>query len=124
MSRTRIVKLAALATAVVLGVAVPYLTGSYVVSILTLGLIFALYAMSIDLMGGYGGLVTLGQGGILAAGSYGIGYVASRMGGGFGQQLLWALVATLVVSALFGVMFLPSWRASLMAFFSASMAAV
>ncbi|HSK95622.1 MAG TPA: branched-chain amino acid ABC transporter permease [Euzebyales bacterium] len=104
MSRTRIVKVGALVVAVAIGLAVPYVAGSYIVSILTLGLIYALYAMSIDLMGGYGGLVTLGQGGILAAGSYGVGYVAARMGGGFGQQLLWALLATLLISALFGIM--------------------
>jgi branched-chain amino acid transport system permease protein len=55
-------------------------------------------------MGGFGGLITLGQGGILAAGSYGVGYVASRLGGGVGQQLLWGLLATLVISALFGIM--------------------
>jgi branched-chain amino acid transport system permease protein len=105
MSRAHIGKLAALAGAVAIGIAVPYVvTSSYLVSILTLGLIYALYAMSIDLMGGYGGLVTLGQGGILAAGSYGVAYVASRLGGSIGQQLLWGLIATLVISAVFGVM--------------------
>lgn len=105
MSRSRIAKLTALAVAVTIGLAVPYTVGSsYLVSILTLGLIYALYAMSIDLMGGFSGLVTLGQGGILAAGSYGVAYVASRLGGGFGQQLLWGLIATLAISAMFGVM--------------------
>jgi branched-chain amino acid transport system permease protein len=104
MSRGRMIKIAALALAIAAGLAVPYAFGSYIVSILTLGLIFSLYAMSIDLMGGYGGLVTLGQGGILAAGAYGIGYVASRLGGGFGQQLLWGLLATLLISAIFAVM--------------------
>jgi branched-chain amino acid transport system permease protein len=105
MSRARIRRLAALAAAIVIGAAVPYVvTSPYLVSILTLGLIYALYAMSIDLMGGYGGLVTLGQGGILAAGSYGVAYVASRMGGSIGQQLLWGLVATVLISAVFGVM--------------------
>jgi branched-chain amino acid transport system permease protein len=104
MSRTRIITLAALAVAIIVGLAVPYAVSSYLVSILTLSLIYALYAMSIDLMGGYGGLITLGQGGILAAGSYGVGYVASRLGGGVGQQLLWGFLATLVISAVFGIM--------------------
>lgn len=104
MPRRRIIRLTALALAVAIGAALPYAVSPYMISILTLGLIFALYAMSIDLMGGYGGLMTLGQGGILAAGSYGVGYVASRMGGGIGQQLLWGLLATLIISAIFGLM--------------------
>jgi branched-chain amino acid transport system permease protein len=104
MPRRRIIKLAVLAAVVIIGAVLPYALSPYLVSIFTLGLIFALYAMSIDLMGGYGGLITLGQGGILAAGSYGVGYVASRLGGGFGQQLLWGLLATLLISAIFGVM--------------------
>jgi branched-chain amino acid transport system permease protein len=104
MTRARRLKLAAIVLAIAVGLAVPYAVSPYLVSILTLGLIYALYAMSIDLMGGFGGLITLGQGGILAAGSYGVGYVASRLGGGIGQQLLWGLLATLVISALFAVM--------------------
>src|SRR5918996_5865228 len=104
MSRRQIVNLSVLAVAVIVGLAVPYAVSPYLVSILTLGLIYALYAMSIDLMGGYGGLITLGQGGILAAGSYGVGYVASRLGGGVGQQLLWGFLATLMISAVFGIM--------------------
>jgi branched-chain amino acid transport system permease protein len=110
MSRSRIITLAALAVATIVGLAVPYAVSPYLVSILTLGLIYALYAMSIDLMGGYGGLITLGQGGILAAGSYGVGYVASRLGGGVGQQLAWGFLATLVISALFGVMAMRTSR--------------
>jgi branched-chain amino acid transport system permease protein len=104
MPRRRIIQLAALAVAVAIGAAIPYAFGAYLVSILTLGLIYSLYAMSIDLMGGYGGLITLGQGGILAAGSYGVAYVASRLEGGIGQQLLWGLLVTLLISALFAVM--------------------
>ena len=104
MSRKQVIRLAALAAAIAIGLVVPYAVGPYLVSILTLGLIYSLYAMSIDLMGGYGGLITLGQGGVLAAGSYGVGYVASRLGGGTGQQLLWGLLATLIISAIFAVM--------------------
>jgi len=99
-----VIRLTVLAAAIGIGIAVPYLLGAYMVSVLTLGLIYALYAMSIDLMGGYGGLITLGQGGILAAGSYGVGYVASRAAGGTGRQLLYGLLATLILSAVFGVM--------------------
>jgi branched-chain amino acid transport system permease protein len=104
MDRARMVGLAVLAAAVGLGIAAPYVLSPYMVSILTLALIFALYAMSIDLMGGYGGLITLGQGGILAAGSYGVGYVASRAAGGTGEQLLYGLLATLILSVVFAVM--------------------
>jgi len=104
MSRAHIFGFTVLAVAVAVGVVVPYAFGSYLVSIVTLALIYSLYAMSIDLMGGYGGLVTLGQGGILATGSYGVAYVAARLGGGFGQQLLWGVLATVLISAVFAVM--------------------
>ena len=104
MSLTNKVKLASLAVGLVAAVSAPYMFRPFTVSIITLALIFGLYAMSIDLMGGYGGLVTLGHAGIFATGSYGVGYIASRTAGGTGQQILVGLLAGLVITAIFALM--------------------
>ena len=104
LTLTNRVKLTLLFVAVAAALAAPYVLEPYTVSILTLALIFGLFAMSIDLMGGYGGLVSLGHGGILATGAYGVGYVASRLGGSPWQQIVVGLVAGLVVTAVFALM--------------------
>lgn len=104
MSLTNKAKLAALVVGVIGAVGAPYLFRPFTVSIITLALIFGLYAMSIDLMGGFGGLVTLGHAGLFATGAYGVGYMASRLGAPTGQQILVGLGAGLVVTAVFALM--------------------
>lgn len=104
MTVTNKVKLGGLLVAIALAAVVPYVFRPFTVSIITLSLIFGLYAMSIDLMGGYGGLVSLGHAGIFATGAYGVGYVASRTEGGSLQQVGVALLAGLAISAVFALM--------------------
>lgn len=104
MSLTNKAKAGALVVGVIAALIAPYLFRPFTVSIITLALIFGLFAMSIDLMGGYGGLVTLGHAGLFATGSYGVGYVASRLGAPTGQQILVGLVAGLTVTAVFALM--------------------
>ena len=104
MTLTNKVKLASLAVGLIAAATAPYMFRPFTVSIITLALIFGLYAMSIDLMGGYGGLVSLGHAGIFATGSYGVGYIASRTAGGTGQQILVGLLAGLVITAIFALM--------------------
>lgn len=104
MTLTNKAKLVTLIIALVGAVAAPYIFKPFTVSIITLALIFGLYAMSIDLMGGYGGLVSLGHAGIFASGAYGVGYVASRLDGPVSQQLLVGIAAGLIVTAIFALM--------------------
>lgn len=104
MTLTNKVKLGALGLGLIAAFSAPYVFRPFTVSIITLALIFGLYAMSIDLMGGYGGLVTLGHAGIFAAGSYGVGYIASRTAGGTGQQILIGLLAGMVITTIFALM--------------------
>lgn len=87
-----------------LGLAVPYIFSSYLVNMLALALIFTVYAMSVNLLLGFGGLTSMGMGGQLAVGAYAVGYISVLRGGSFGQQLLMAFVAGLVVSVVFGAM--------------------
>ncbi len=104
LSPTTRLKILLLVVAVGVGVAVPYLFGSFAVGLITLALIGGLFAMSIDLLGGYAGLITLGQAGISAAAGYGVGYMANRVGAGHAAQVFTGLAVGLVVSAIFAVM--------------------
>jgi branched-chain amino acid transport system permease protein len=104
MSLTSRVKLGFLIAALVLGVAAPYLFGSYYVSIFTLGLVYALFAMSIDLIGGYGGHMTLGQAGVWGIAAYGVAYMASRVGAAHGMQIAVGIGLALIVAMVFALM--------------------
>jgi branched-chain amino acid transport system permease protein len=105
---TRRVQLGLLVTALVVGALMPYLVGSFILRLVTLALVSALFAMSVDLMAGYAGLVTLGQAGILGSAMYGVGYVASKTDGGIGLQLLVGFSAGMVAAIIFGLMAMRS----------------
>lgn len=104
LSLTGRVKLAMLVAAIGLGVAIPYMLSPFVTGLVTLGLVSALFAMSIDLLSGYGGLVTLGQAGISATAAYGVGYVANNSEWGFAAQVGVGLLAGLAAAAIFAAM--------------------
>ncbi|HEX7099710.1 MAG TPA: branched-chain amino acid ABC transporter permease [Acidimicrobiia bacterium] len=104
LSLTARVKLVLLAGAIAVGIALPYMVPQFFVGLATLALILGLFSMSIDLLGGYAGLVTLGQAGIAAAAGYGVGYMANRVGAGHLTQILVGLALGLLVSAIFGAM--------------------
>lgn len=103
LSLTAKAKLAILGAALVVGVALPYVLTPFLVSIVTLALILGLFAMSIDLLAGYGGFVTLGQAGISASAGYGVGYAAVTIGAGYGMQVLMGLAAGLLISVVFAL---------------------
>ncbi|MGI9596207.1 MAG: branched-chain amino acid ABC transporter permease, partial [Acidimicrobiales bacterium] len=72
---TRGVQLVILGAVVGFLASAPYITNAFIVGLLGLALVNGLFAMSVDLMAGYAGLVTLGHAGILASSMYGAGYV-------------------------------------------------
>lgn len=102
------VKALLLIGAVSLGVAAPYMFNRFIVGLIGLSLITGLFAMSIDLMAGYAGLVTLGHAGVLASAMYGAGYVATKTEGPFWMQLLVGFLAGMGMSAIFGLMAMRS----------------
>ncbi len=108
ISMTGWAKLALVAVGVVAAIVAPYVFSSFTVGLLTLSLIAGLFAMSIDLLAGYAGLVTLGQAGISAAAAYGVGYMASKVGAGYGAQLAVGLAVGLGAAVVFGVMAMRS----------------
>lgn len=86
----------------------PYVFSSFIVGLITLALIAGLFAQSIDLLVGYTGLVTLGQAGISASAGYGVGYMASKTGAGYGGQLAVGFAAGLTAAFIFGLMAMRS----------------
>lgn len=104
MSLTAKVKLGLLATALAAGAALPYMASSFIIGLVTLALVFGLFAMSIDLLAGFGGLVTVGQAGIFATAAYGVGYVSTHTGGGHLAQVAAGLGAGVAVAVIFAVM--------------------
>ncbi len=69
--------LAALALAIVVPV---FFAGSYALGLMTETLIFAIAAMSLDLLMGYGGLVSFGHAAFFGLGAYGTVLIAVKLG--------------------------------------------
>ena len=97
-------RIAIVAGGFALALALPYMTSSFYVSLATQVLFFGLFAMSVDLLGGYTGLMPLGHAGILGISSYTMGYLVSRLKWGWAEAALVALLLTLLVSLVFGLL--------------------
>ena len=72
------------------------LSGTYLSTIFEDALVFAIAAMGLDFLGGYGGLVSLGQAGFLGLGAYGIGIAEQH---GFSPWAAVGLAAGVVLGA-------------------------
>jgi branched-chain amino acid transport system permease protein len=72
------------------------LSGTYLATVFEDVLIFAIAAMGLDFLGGYGGLVSLGQAGFLGLGAYGVGVAETR---GFGPWAAVGIAAGVVIGA-------------------------
>lgn len=83
-------------------VILPAITQRYVVSLFTLTVITALLAVSVNMLAGEVGLVSMGHAGISAGAAYAIAW-GSEERLGLLSQLLLALVITLLLSAVFGL---------------------
>jgi branched-chain amino acid transport system permease protein len=101
--RRLLVQIALAIAALAVAFSAPLYLRPYLVGLLSLTLIFALLAMSINLLAGWVGLVSVGHAGIMAAAGYGVAYIA-RQGGGHGLQIGVGFGVGLLVSLIFGVM--------------------
>lgn len=93
-----------LALLVVLLVVLPYAVSSFWVGLATQALIFGLFALSINILAGFGGMITLGQAGLLGVAAYGVAILTTKSGWPLGAAIAGALVACLLVSAFFGLL--------------------
>ncbi len=90
--------------ALLIGLALPYLTTSYYVGIVTQILFFGLLAMSIDLLGGYLGLMPLGHAGVAGVSAYILGYLVTRSQWSWPPAAFVGLAVTVVVAVVFGLL--------------------
>ena len=93
---------------------VPFVLSSYQLGLLTKMLIFALFAMSLDLILGYGGLPSLGHAAYFGVGAYTVGLLALRVIDNFWIDFGAGLLAAGVTSALFGLLALRARGAYLL----------
>ncbi len=100
----RAAQVALLGLVLAFALALPYLTTSFYVGIATQVLFFGLFAMSIDLLGGYMGLMPLGQAGLLGVAAYSMGFLISRLAWPWLPAVLVGLSATVLMSLVFGLL--------------------
>jgi len=93
----------ALAAVGVLLVAVPPFLSSYPLTLLTQALIFAIFAMSLDLLLGYTGLPSLGHAAYFGVAAYVVAIFTTEYQMGFWTCLLLAILAAIVTAAAFGL---------------------
>jgi len=95
-------RIALLMTLAVLVVAPYWLPGSYYVNIATQILIYAVFALAMDVLLGYGGLVSLGHAGLFGIAAYVVAWFVAA-GTGHLFAVVAAIVITLLATAVYAV---------------------
>ncbi len=80
----------------------PFLS-SYVLTLLTQVLIFALMAMSVDLLLGFTGLPSLGQAAYFGVSAYTVAVLTTKYSEGFWKTAVLSFVLSIILAALFGL---------------------
>jgi branched-chain amino acid transport system permease protein len=91
-------------------IALPSFASSYYLTLAARILIFAIFAMSLDLLMGYAGLPSLGHAAFLGMGSYAAGLAALNVSESLPITLGSAVLASAALAAFFGVLLLRSSR--------------
>jgi len=94
---------AALAALLLLATVPLWVANGFYVNIVSQILIYAILALSLNVLVGYGGLVSLGHAGLLGVAAYAVAWLLSR-GAGQLESAAVALVLTLAVSAIYAVL--------------------
>src|SRR5258706_14592605 len=90
--------------AAVLLVAAPLVVSAYWVGLLTQMLIFAILAMSLDILLGYTGLPSLGHAGIFGVAAYAVAVLSTRYHAGLFTCVVSALLVGTLLSAALGLL--------------------
>ena len=99
MSRA-IIAIAAVAALVVIGRYLP----SYYTGLLTLALIYGIFAMSLDLLLGYTGLPSLGHAAYFGSAAYVAALIVNKLGAPFAVAIPAGLLAAVTIAALFNLL--------------------
>ena len=81
----------------------PLFAGDYYVNLASQILIAAIFALSLNLLVGYGGMTSLGHASFLGVAAYACALLSGRYGLGHGAAAIVALAATTLMAALFGL---------------------
>lgn len=101
-------RVAALAIAVVLLVTLPaWMIGIYYINVASQILFYAIFALGLNVLAGYGGLVSLGHAGLFGVAAYAAGY-ALQVGFGHTAAILIALTIGMLSTAIFAGLSLRS----------------
>ena len=92
-----------MAIALFLLLVAPPFFSSFLLTLLTQALIYAILAMSLDIILGYTGLASLGHAAYFGLGAYGVGILTTRYGAGLGITLPVGVVLAVAVAAIFGL---------------------
>lgn len=103
LTRNRPAIIALLLVAIIFG-GLPFVASSYQVSVANEILIFALLAMSIDVLAGYAGRTSLGHGAIFGASTYMVIYWTSVMGGSAWEGMALGILVATLLAAVFGLL--------------------
>ncbi len=88
-------------------IAPPFLS-SFLLTLLTQALIYAILAMSLDIILGYTGLASLGHAAYFGLGAYSVGILTTRYVAGFWVSLAAGVLLAVAVAAIFGLVALRS----------------
>ena len=94
---------AALGALVLVLVVFPPMLSSFLLSLVTQALIYAILAMSLDIILGYIGLASLGHAAYFGLGAYAVGILSTRYGTGFWTTLAAGVLLAAAVAAIFGL---------------------
>jgi len=94
---------AAAIVVVLILVGAPPLLAPYMLSLVTQALIWAMLAMSLDLILGYTGLASLGHAAYLGLGAYSVGILTTRHGANFWVTLAVGILLAALGAAIFGL---------------------
>jgi ABC-type branched-subunit amino acid transport system permease subunit/ABC-type branched-subunit amino acid transport system ATPase component len=83
-------------------IALPPFMPTFYLHIIILIIIFAVFAMSLDILMGYAGLPSMGHAAFYGFGAYTAGLLCARYGGTWWQGVVLGLVASALLAALFG----------------------
>jgi branched-chain amino acid transport system substrate-binding protein len=81
----------------------PPLLSSFLLALLTQAVIYAILAMSLDIILGYTGLASLGHAAYLGLGAYSVGILATKYGAPFWVTLVVGILLATAVAAIFGL---------------------
>ena len=96
--------IAALFLTILILAVLPYLLSNYYLGLVIEILIFAVFAMSLDLLIGYTGMASLGHAAYFGVGAYAVGLLAIKLHWSVWSALPAALIVVALVAALFGLL--------------------